>query len=246
MEKRKISDNSKKKKWIKISVTAVSALIAVGCLFLFVKSKKEKSILDSYANASKPKAVQVAKLKSGPAKVYPSDIDNVKMVTPFELSDYRSQALSDGYGDNYAGYVSIPAIGMYLPILNGVNMYTLSLGAAAYYPTTVPIGGAGNYVLAGHNMNTSLNVLFSRVPNLVPNVHQQIILTDKVKNYYYQITDKQLVRPYQPVYKGTETPTTKSILYSDKKQRKVTLFTCNYNGTRRWVITGQFDYETKH
>ncbi|MBA1392672.1 class A sortase, partial [Lactobacillus sp. XV13L] len=177
------------------------------------------------------------------ARTYQSDIDSVRMISPSELNNYRSQALKRGYGNNYAGYISVPQIGLYLPILNGINMYTLALGAAAYYPETTSIGGAGNYVLAGHNMNTSANVLFSRVPNIRVGRNSEIILTDKVKNYHYHVIDKKLVSPYQPVIKGTNTPTSKSILYNDKTKKQVTLFTCNYNGTRRWVVIGQYDYD---
>lgn len=180
------------------------------------------------------------------AETYPSKIANVRQVSPNELLQFRKKAISAGYQKNYQGYVSIPQIGMYLPILNGVNMYTLSLGAASYYPTTRKIGDYGNYVLAGHNMDTYQNVLFSRLPNVSVGKESKIILTDGNKNYYYHVTSKRIVSPRQKVYKGTATPTKDSILYNDKSKRMVTLFTCNYNGTRRIVVTGTFDYETGH
>lgn len=231
-----------KKKLIQRSFLIVSALVVILFALVTAYNSDNKNIMSSYAHDSAKSSIKAKKLKFKP-QVYSSDIDNVHMITPYELQNYRQTALKRGYGDNYAGYVSVPQIGLYLPILNGVNMYTLALGAAAYYPNEVQIGGAGNYVLAGHNMNTSLNVLFSRVPNIRVAKNSIIVLTDKKKNYYYHVTDKKLVRPYQPVIRGTITPTKKSVLYSDKNKKQVTLFTCNYNGTRRWVIVGQYDYE---
>ncbi|MFC0290624.1 class A sortase [Bombilactobacillus bombi] len=261
MQKRKITEKKENIKisgfndlirWIKsnhkraliITITIVAGLSL--CIY-GIQHHNNQKVLDSYSKVSTKSAINLKKLKlPALAKTYPSDIDSVKMVSPSELNNYRSKSLDDGYGDNYAGYVSVPQIGLYLPILKGVNMYTLSLGAAAYYPTSTSIGGAGNYVLAGHNMNTSANVLFSRIPNIRIGRNSEIILTDKVKNYYYHVTEKKLVRPYQPVIKGTNTPTSKSVLYNDKTKKQVTLFTCNSNGTRRWVIIGQYDFETHH
>lgn len=230
---------------VKAAVAGVAVLLLVVGGTYWAQQNHNQKILDSYSKVSDKTVIKPQKLAAKP-KIYPSDIDSVKMVSPSELNNYRSKALADGYGKNYAGYVSVPQIGLYLPILNGVNMYTLALGAAAYYPTTTSIGGAGNYILAGHNMNTSANVLFSRVPNIKVGQNSQIVLTDKVKNYYYHVTEKKLVRPYQPVFKGTDTPTSKSVLYNDKTKKQVTLFTCNSNGTRRWVIVGQYDYEGHH
>lgn len=234
----------KKQRLIKIGFLIASIVVSVLFILVTAFNIDNQNIINSYAHDSVKSTIQAKKLKWKP-KVYQSDIDNVHMITPYELQNYRKTALKRGYGDNYAGYVSVPQIGLYLPILNGVNMYTLSLGAAAYYPNEVQIGGAGNYVLAGHNMNTSLNVLFSRVPNIRVAKNSMIVLTDKKKNYYYHVTDKKLVRPYQPVIRGTITPTKKSVLYSDKNKKQVTLFTCNYNGTRRWVIIGQYDYDQR-
>lgn len=216
--------------------------VITGLCFIFLVVSTIHSLHSSNALT---KLETVAKKPVNPMpENYPSDISNVRQVSPDELLGYQKQAISKGYTRNYRGYVSIPEIGMYLPILNGVNMYTLSLGAASYYPSSRTMGDYGNYVLAGHNMDTSRNVLFSRLPSVRIGKDSQVILTDGQKNYYYHVVSKKSVSPNQKVYRGTTSPTKDSILYNDKSKKTVTLFTCNYNGSRRIAVEGIFDYET--
>lgn len=216
--------------------------VITGLCFIFLVVSTIHSLHSSNA-LTKLEKVEKKPVNRMPAD-YTSDIDNVRQVSPNELLNFRKEAINKGYQKNYRGYVSIPEIGMYLPILNGVNMYALSLGAASYYPNTRTMGDYGNYVLAGHNMDTSQNVLFSRLPNVSIGKESKIILTDGSKNYYYHVISKETVSPKQKVFRGTSSPTKDSILYNDKSKKTVTLFTCNYNGSKRIVVKGDFDYET--
>ncbi|WP_341514989.1 class A sortase [Lactiplantibacillus plantarum] len=152
-----------------------------------------------------------------------------------QLLKTQRKAQQAGLEGQQVAYVKVPSIGLALPIYQGTNQYTLSLGATTYFAHQQM--GQGNYVLAGHNM-TMPGVLFSNVPQIKMGATVNLISATKV--YHYRVnrllTGQQAVSPNQTYINGQ--PASTSVLYQQPKQAMVTLFTCNATGSMREVVQG--------
>ncbi|MBS0956534.1 class A sortase [Lactiplantibacillus plantarum] len=152
-----------------------------------------------------------------------------------QLLKTQRKAQQAGLANRKIAYVKVPSIGLALPIYQGTNQYTLSLGATTYFAHQQM--GQGNYVLAGHNM-TMPGVLFSNVPQIKMGATVNLISATKV--YHYRVnrllTGKKAVTPNQTYINGS--PVSTSVLYQQPKQAMVTLFTCNATGSMREVVQG--------
>lgn len=152
-----------------------------------------------------------------------------------QLLKTQRKAKKVGLEGQQVAYVKVPSIGLALPIYQGTNQYTLSLGATTYFAHQQM--GQGNYVLAGHNM-TMPGVLFSNVPQIKMGATVNLISATKV--YHYRVnrllTGKKAVTPNQTYINGS--PVSTSVLYQQPKQDMVTLFTCNATGSMREVVQG--------
>lgn len=121
------------------------------------------------------------------------------------------------------GKLSVPSVGLNLPISVGLSNAVLSAGAG-----TMKYGqqmGEGNYTLAGHYM-TDYGALFSPLEHV--NLHAKVIVTDMNKVYTYRIFNKQVVNPYQT-----------DILNDVPGKKIITLVTCADGGKNRWSIQGE-------
>lgn len=148
-----------------------------------------------------------------------------------QLLKTQRKAKQAGLVNRQIAYVKVPSIGLALPIYQGTNQYTLSLGATTYFAHQQM--GQGNYVLAGHNMNLP-GVLFSNVPRIKKGATIELIKQNAV--YYYRVNKTATVNPNQP-YVGNS-PAATSVLYQKPSTPKVTLFTCNATGSMREVVQG--------
>lgn len=152
-----------------------------------------------------------------------------------QLLKTQRKAKKVGLEGQQVAYVKVPSIGLALPIYQGTNQYTLSLGATTYFAHQQM--GQGNYVLAGHNM-TMPGVLFSNVPQIKMGATVNLISATKV--YHYRVnrllTGKKAVTSNQTYINGS--PVSTSVLYQQPKQAMVTLFTCNATGSMREVVQG--------
>ncbi|AGO09787.1 sortase family protein (plasmid) [Lactiplantibacillus plantarum 16] len=152
-----------------------------------------------------------------------------------QLLKTQRKAKKVGLEGQQVAYVKVPSIGLALPIYQGTNQYTLSLGATTYFAHQQM--GQGNYVLAGHNM-TMRGVLFSNVPQIKMGATVNLISATKV--YHYRVnrllTGKKAVTPNQTYINGS--PVSTSVLYQQPKQAMVTLLTCNATGSMREVVQG--------
>ncbi|WP_249214658.1 class A sortase [Lactiplantibacillus plantarum] len=148
-----------------------------------------------------------------------------------QLINIARQAQADKVDEQPSAYVRVPSVNLALPIYQGTNLHTLSLGATTYFSHQQM--GQGNYVLAGHNMNIP-GVLFSNVPQI--KVGAKIELVNQTMVYDYRVTKTKQVNPEQP-YVGKQ-PATNSVLYQQPAQPTVTLFTCNATGSMREVVQG--------
>ncbi|MDY2519429.1 class A sortase [Weissella cibaria] len=170
----------------------------------------------------KPTVTQkmVAKAKTAKANY---DWKSVKSLTAQEMINARLHAGKL----RYIGMVSVPEIGLSLPISKGVNDIALTFGAGTLYPDQVM--GKNNYSLASHFVQGSSNkkVLFSPI-YYEGKTGQHMYLTDMSKIYSYQATSVKVVQP-----------TAVEVTYNQPNKNQLTLITCDYTAERgRVVIQG--------
>lgn len=125
------------------------------------------------------------------------------------------------------GRIAIPAVGLKLPIYNGLgtNGRNLLYGAGTLKPNQVM--GKGNYTLAGHHMSNE-SILFG--PLMKTKVSQKIYLTNGKRVYTYVIDQRVIVDEHQTQW-----------VNNLPKHKLITLFTCTTaktGETHRLIVRG--------
>jgi len=126
------------------------------------------------------------------------------------------------------GHIAMPAVGINLPILQGVGGNNLFVGACTLKPLQKM--GQGNYALASHHMPDEYSD-FSKLGQLRKG--NMILLSSGRRVYEYRVTS---VRGY-PTASG-------QVLDDENGKKQVTLVTCmttyggNVNGNTRIVVKG--------
>ena len=119
--------------------------------------------------------------------------------------------------------VSIPALGIKAPVLEGTDGETLSQ-AAGHFSGTGEVG-SGNYCIAGHS-STIYKEYFNSLKNAENGM--EILLYRVDKTYVtYTVTDSFIVEPSE------------TWVLSDFGDTRVTLVTCTDDGTQRLVVVGK-------
>lgn len=125
------------------------------------------------------------------------------------------------------GGITVPELGINLPIFKGVGNTSLMYGAGTMKETQEM--GIGNYALASHHIfgvAGSANVLFSPLDRAEKGM--KIYLTDKNTIYTYVIDSVEVVSP-ESVY----------VIDDVEGRTEVTLVTCtDYDSTQRIIVKG--------
>lgn len=122
------------------------------------------------------------------------------------------------------GVLSVPEVSLQLPILYGVSNTNLAIGAGTLKKEMKM--GQGNYALAGHNMNND-KTLFSP-------------LTQAKKGMLMYTTDYKRVYTYKITKIFMTEATDVQVIDDQAKKRLLTLVTCNYDGTKRLIVQGEY------
>ena len=121
--------------------------------------------------------------------------------------------------------VEIAALGIKAPVLEGTDQQTIAK-AVGHFAGTGDFG-KGNYCIAGHS-----SPLYKEYFNSLKQAENGMTITlyDKQKNRYeYTVSDSFLVMPDQ-----TE-------VLDDFGDNRITLITCNDDGTQRLIVTGTYE-----
>ncbi|RYK46896.1 sortase domain-bontaining protein, partial [Enterococcus faecium] len=103
--------------------------------------------------------------------------------------------------------------GFILPVFQGANSDTLSLGVAStYYPDAEM--GNGNYILAGYNVDTP-SVLLSDMIDLSEG--EEIDLIDAHYKYQYEVSKRGKIYDYSQVVQSKENNSFLSLPKAGKK-----------------------------
>ncbi|MGQ7462844.1 class A sortase [Streptococcus suis] len=133
------------------------------------------------------------------------------------------------------GGISVPELGINLPIFKGVSNVSLMYGAGTMKETQEM--GKGNYSLASHHIfgvTGAADVLFSPLDRAQNGM--KIYLTDKTNVYTYVIDSVQIVSP-ESVY----------VIDDVEGRTEVTLVTCtDYNATERIIVKGVLESTTSY
>lgn len=98
-----------------------------------------------------------------------------------------------GLGDGVAGYLSIPRLGLILPVYLGASRENLRRGAAHLSQTSLPIGGDNtNAVIAAH-CGLPRQEMFRHLDRLEPG--DPVTLTSAWGELRYRVTQAEIIAP---------------------------------------------------
>lgn len=121
-------------------------------------------------------------------------------------------AMIDGY--EYIGVLTIPALGLELPVMDRWDYTRLKLAPCLYYGSAE----TGDMVIAAHNYDGH----FGRLSQLA--IGDQVLFTDMDENTYaYQVGNMEVLPP----------DATEQMIESDWD---LTLYTCTYGGKNRITV----------
>ncbi|MBQ0140293.1 MAG: class A sortase [Kurthia sp.] len=150
----------------------------------------------------------------------------------FEFDDVKDLSLQDvlkaqmNNNDVHSvGTISVPDVGLQLPILYGVSNTNLAIGAGTMKKDMKL--GKGNYALAGHNMNNN-TTLFS--PLTKAEKGMKMYTTNYERVYTYTIKKIFIIEASQV-----------DVIEDKENERLLTLVTCNYDGSKRLIIQGEYN-----
>lgn len=130
------------------------------------------------------------------------------------------------------GIISIPTVGIKLPIYKGMTNTTLAIGAGTMKANQKM--GKDNYALAGHHM-ADPHTLFSPLSDIKRK--DKIYLTDLKNIYIYKVRQHQVI----PETQG-------DIIDNHPKKTEITLITCasgTPGETRRIAVIGDYQKQQK-
>ena len=140
-----------------------------------------------------------------------------------KVSDY-------GWEQDAFGYVYIPAAEIEAPIFLGASSSNMNKGGAVLGQTSMPIGGRStNCVIAGHR-TWSGAVQFKGVEKL--QVGDEVRLTNPWETLVYHVIETKIVLP----------DTVDEIMIQEGRDL-LTIFTCTYPNTRRYMVICEREIE---
>lgn len=205
--------NFKKIGWLFLSIITIS----VGLILIFNGHIKNEVVRQNQEAGLK--SITKESIKKNKKKKGMFDYSKVKEIDWQQVAESKQQGGRRAYG---IGALSIPSVGMYLPIEKGLSNANMSTGGCTMRADQIM--GKGNYPLAGHYMLNNGHILFSPLDHI--RIGQRVYLTDMSKIYAYQVNMKKVVSP------------TASWLVNNTSENIVTLITCADGGRMRLAVRG--------
>lgn len=123
--------------------------------------------------------------------------------------------------DGAIGILEIKSLDICYPIFEGAGSTQLNLGIG-HMENTAPLCEKGNAVLAGHN-GSRRGIFFTNLSNISIGAKVKVTNKDKV-THTYEAYETGVYGPYDEK------------VYAKSEEECLTLFTCAYSGTRRFVV----------
>lgn len=119
------------------------------------------------------------------------------------------------------GIIEIKSLDIRYPIFEGAGSTQLNMGIG-HMENTASLCEKGNAVLAGHN-GSRRGVFFTRLNEIKDGAKVRITNKEKV-THTYEVYETGVYGPYDET------------VYQQSDEECLTLFTCAYSGTRRFVV----------
>lgn len=219
----KKKNDSKLKRRLKSAAYVLFILIMTIVSLLLIFNKQVGYTITGYTvkNTSKIKG----------EKLKPTyDTSQVKPYSAEAAVEAAAQAQSKGV--RAAGQVSIPSVGINLPVYEGLNNVHLYLGAAETRPRSdIQPGQEGNYTIASHYID-SYGLLFEPLPRTKVGDSVYMAFNDKV--YEYKVDHVEKI-----------TTDDESWLEDKPGEKLMTLYSCVsiYLPDERWVVQCHLEKE---
>lgn len=118
------------------------------------------------------------------------------------------------------GIIEIESLNIRYPIFEGAGAEQLNMGIG-HLPETAGLMQKGNCVLAGHN-GSRRGTFFTNLSSIA--IGAEVKVTDKeMVTHTYIVEDTGVVGPYD------------ASVRAESEEERLTLFTCAYHGTQRFV-----------
>ena len=118
------------------------------------------------------------------------------------------------------GIIEIESLNIRYPIFEGADAEQLNMGIG-HLPETAGLMQKGNCVLVGHN-GSRRGTFFTNLSSIA--IGAEVKVTDKeMVTYTYIVEDTEVVGPYD------------ASVRAESDEERLTLFTCAYHGTQRFV-----------
>lgn len=234
---KKLTKQTKKRLFLS-GIGLFVVLIAFGT-GIFVLKKQEQKAFEDKTSAVQKKGLAEWKRKTAKQSKkestgqehsmnvkYPNqEVDySGKDVRPLSEKDLETVDVPTTISQFGAGEIRIPAIGMNLPVLEGISQNNLSVGAGTGKANQE--SGKGNFVLLGHYMTNS-GLLFGGIKNLKQGA--AIVLTYQGKTVQYTVTEAKTISAYESY-----------VMEDSEGDGFITLLTCTGTGhtDERFMVRG--------
>ena len=139
----------------------------------------------------------------------------------------KYEALLNVGGDGIMGYISIPSIGMTLPIYHGTGESVLQKGAGHMVGTSLPVGGIGTHTVISAHTGMANNRMFT-----------DLLLVQEGDFFVLHVLGEELYYEVDQIL--TVLPTQASALKIDPGKDYATLVTCTPYGvnSHRLLVRG--------
>lgn len=151
----------------------------------------------------------------------PSEIPLDEQTAPDD-EDITTTSKGRGVPKDAIGIIEIDSLDIQYPIYEGATEAQLSKGIG-HLPETAGLLEKGNCVLCGHN-GSSRGLFFTTLSHIRKGAQVKITTKDK-RSRIYCVKSTRVVSPHDPSVR------------KKNENEILTLFTCAYHGTRRFVAT---------
>lgn len=198
----------------KLTTIFLVALFIIGVILIFINPIQNKLIALQSKSLLEEQIVPVDKVLEASF-----DFNEVQTI---EFTDVL-KAQFEKKNFTVIGAITIPSVGLELPIGKGVSEAVLIYGAGTMKPDQQL--GKGNYALASHYYEGK-DVLFGPLYHV--EMGDSIFVSDATNVYEYKVTTKEVILDSDV-----------QVIYDVPDQTLITLITCAEEGTKRLLVQGE-------
>ena len=194
--------------------------------FSWTKAAQEDSVRSMLQTPQKSDVQKLEAIDQNARRYNQALAQDLDGVFPSREQDGYEEQL-DWNGNSIMGSISIPKIGVHLPIYPRASAQSMASGAGHVEWSSLPCGGKGSHCLLSSHRGMASAMLFTRLDELEEG--DLFLIENPLETLAYRVCDIQVVEPSK-----TEK------LKIDPEEDRVTLITCTPFGinSRRLLVSG--------